>query len=63
MLLPTGYSLLVSGHTELQGHSEPSPQDLGWASDPKPPGSLYEICLVNRKNLMTSKLLGTKVQR
>lgn len=63
-LFSTGGSLQVSGHTELQEDFEPSePQDLGWASYPKPSGSLYEMCLVNKHNLVTSQLLRTKVQR
>lgn len=37
-----------------------SPPDLGWTSYPKPPGSLYERCLLHRNNLVTSRLLRTK---
>lgn len=36
--------------------------DSGWVFFPKPPGSLYDMCLVNRNHLVTSQLLRTKVQ-
>lgn len=61
-LFSMGECLPGRGHTELPEDSTPSPQDSGWASYPKLPGSLCEICLLNKNNLVTSQL-RTKVQK